>query len=185
MKIIYLVVAGLFLSLTLQSCGGEDASGEDTDNDAANTESNAGSSENTDSTNENDENESNSNAESDSKENLDYHISLDSDNGEMATGMVSGKALISDQAIICTVGDWKLRVLTDEYSPKKMVGNMYPAHIFSKKYDSQKCTCQFMNVEGTGVDGAAGERVKMEGEITCDEGAVYGTFIVPMIEPKK
>ena len=78
-----------------------------------------------------------------------------------------------------------MRVLTDEYSPEKMVGNIYNAHIISKDYNSNACTCQFMNVEGTGEMGYAGERVKVEGEVTCDEGAVGGTFVVQMIEPKK
>ncbi len=179
MKTTIQLLAAVTLFFAIQSCGGDDASGEDT-NDSDNTTNSEVSQ---DQSNDNDPKENNTDNAS-SKEDKSYHISLDSDIGELGTGMTTGKVTISD-AIICTVGEWKMRVLTDEFNPNKMVGNIYNAHIISSDYNSMNCSCQMMNVEETGKAASVGEYVKIEGEVTCDEGAVTGTFVVQMIDQEK
>lgn len=114
----------------------------------------------------------------------DYHITLNKGGEEITTGPSAGKALISD-AFICTVGDWKMRILTDEFDPQKMVGNEYHAHIISKEYNSMNCKCQMKNLTGTGITNSVGERVKMEGDITCDDGEATGSFTVQLIQQKQ
>ncbi len=180
MKTTIQILSALVLSFGIYSCGGDDASGDD----AADSGSETNSEVNQDADNENVGDESNNDSASNKKEDQSYHISLDSDDGEMGTGMTTGKILISDN-MICTVGDWKMRILTDEFRPNNMVGNIYNAQIISDDYNSNDCTCQMMNVEATGEKASVGEYVKMEGEVTCDEGTVAGTFVVQMIDQEK
>lgn len=117
-------------------------------------------------------------------EKADYHITLNKGGEDVSTGMSNGKAMISDNWI-CTVGDWKMRILVDEFNPEGMVGNEYHAHIISQDFNSTNCKCQMENMTGTGITNSTGERVKMEGSISCDDGESTGTFAVQLIQPGK
>lgn len=180
MKTTIQLLAAIAICCSVQSCGSDDASEEET----TNAETPTNSEDNPSQSNDNAGNESNPEANSTKDEDLSYFIMLDTDAGELNTGMTTGKINISDD-MICTVGDWRMRILTDEFRPNNMVGEYYNAHIISDEYNSNNCSCQMMSVDDTGEKASVGEYVRMEGEITCDEGAVTGTFTVKMIDQEK
>lgn len=159
------------ICFALQACGGEEQSAADENVETNDTEAVSDSDESV-----NDEPEAVAPEPAD-----DYHITLNKAGEEITTGPSKGKAMISD-AFICTVGDWKMRILTDEFDPSKMVGNEYHAHIISGDFNSSNCKCQMNKMTGTGDYGYAGEYVKMEGDITCDDAESSGTFAVQLID---
>ncbi len=162
----------------MQSCGGDaqDESGSPNADSNDQVMSDADSDQNTPQASSNDTNKP--------EDKADYHITLNKGGEEMATGMSKGKAMISDNWI-CTVGDWKMRILVDEFNPEGMVGKEYHAHVISQDFNSNDCQCQMENITPTGIKNSTGERVKMEGSISCDGGETTGTFAVQLIQPGK
>ncbi len=112
----------------------------------------------------------------------DYHITLDKGSQHFESGLGTSDAVIADD-FICTVNEWKMRILTDQFNPHLMVGNVYDAQISSVDFSSKKCQCEITSVMGTGIKDEVGEHVKVEGTVTCDDGEVKGAFRVKLINP--
>ena len=75
-----------------------------------------------------------------------------------------------------------MKILTDEFDPRKMIGNEYPAQIISDDFSSNNCQCVVRQLTGTGVTNSVGERLKADGQITCDDGKYEGEFRVQLIQ---
>ncbi|GAB5418857.1 MAG: hypothetical protein Crog4KO_01620 [Crocinitomicaceae bacterium] len=178
MKLVLKLSTFALAFVMMQSCGGEaqDESGNSNGDGREQEMNDADSDQNMQQAKSNDDNKT--------EEKADYHITLNKGGEEMATGMSKGKAMISDNWI-CTVGDWKMRILVDEFNPEGMVGKEYNAHVISQDFNSNDCQCQMENITGTGIKNSTGERVKMEGSISCDGGETTGTFAVQLIQPGK
>lgn len=115
-------------------------------------------------------------------EGSDYFITLKSgDDSEVSSGVGKGNVRISD-IFLCSVEDWKMKILTDEFDPRKMIGNEYPAQIISDDFNSNNCQCVVRELTGTGVTNSVGERLKADGKITCDDGKYTGEFRVQLIQ---
>ncbi len=112
----------------------------------------------------------------------DYHITLNKGADRYESGLGAGDVTISD-VFLCSVNDWKMRIITEQFDPHQMVGQTYKAHIISDDYNSTKCQCEINSVMGTGIKNEVGERVKAEGSITCDDGKVKGAFRVQLLSP--
>lgn len=112
----------------------------------------------------------------------DYHITLNKGKQHFESGLGGGEVVMADD-FICTVNDWKMRVLTEQFDPHQMVGNMYDTQITSNDFSSRKCECEITSVMGTGIKNEIGEYVKAEGTITCDDDKVKGSFRIKLISP--
>ncbi|MCR9173367.1 MAG: hypothetical protein NXI10_12780 [bacterium] len=181
MKTTHFTATILLLSVFLFSCGNEEANGEKTDPSKNEVEKGTKQDEVKDLDGKEPDDASENTSKEEDLGKADYFISLESEEGEFGTGMSKGKTEITD-GITCTLGDWTLKFTTAETNPKKMVGNIYMADLESDQYSAQGCTCQIMNMKRTDEKNEQGQKVKLEGEIVCDEGEVYGTFVVPMIQ---
>lgn len=174
-KISQLLFVGTLL-LAFSSCGDSDQQAENEGGNESSTETSTEAS----------NNQSESTAAETGNETPadDYHISLNINGEEVSTGPTTGKVMIADD-YICTVGSWKMKILSDgEYSAEKLKGNEYHAHMFSDEFASMNCKCQINELTGTGEKSTVGERIKADGTITCDDGAVEGTFKVQLFEPQ-